>query len=56
MERTIIVEGFNVTFYLVGIKLFDLDCDNELEVRRVSKAWLTPPREQHDNNETFNQK
>ena len=42
MERTVIVEGLSITFILLGVKLFELECDNELELRRVMKAWLEP--------------
>ena len=38
--RSIIVEGLQIAFYLHGVKIMELDCDNEMEVRRAAIAWM----------------
>ena len=42
--RTVIVEELTIKLYLFGIKILELDCDNELEVRRLMKAWMYEPK------------
>jgi len=42
LERTRQVEirGLTVNFKLFGRVIFEVECDNELEVQRIVKEWL----------------
>ena len=42
--RSVKIEGLLIKFYLLGIKIVEQECEDEVTVRRLKNIWMHPKK------------
>ena len=42
--RSVKIEGLLIKFYLLGIKIVEQECEDEVTVRRLKNIWMQPKK------------